>query len=150
REAGGRAEPCRVDVTRAGEVDGMVAVARERFGRLDVVIHCAGILRQSPLETTSEADWQEVLAGNPTGAVLVAPGAPASRRGGGGWRRCEREVAAPWSTWPRGRPSAPRQTTGPTARRRRASSSSRRWRHSREPRIGSASTESARGSWTAR
>jgi len=84
REAGGRAEPCRVDVTRADEVDGAVGLARQGFDRLDVVINCAGILRQSPLETTSEAEWQEVLAVNLTGAFLVTRAALAALRAGGG------------------------------------------------------------------
>jgi len=84
REVGGRAEPCRVDVTRADEIDGAVALARDRFGRLDVVIHCAAILRQNPLETTSEAEWQEVLAVNLTGAFLVTRTALTALQAGGG------------------------------------------------------------------
>ena len=84
REAGGRAEPCRVDVTRADEVDGAVGLAPQGFDRLDVVINCAGILRQSPLETTSEAEWQEVLAVNRTGAFLVTRAALAALRAEGG------------------------------------------------------------------
>jgi NAD(P)-dependent dehydrogenase (short-subunit alcohol dehydrogenase family) len=84
REAGGRADACRVDVTRADEVDAAVTRARERLGRLDIVIHCAAILRQSPLETTSEAEWQEVLAVNLTGAFLVTRAALAALRAGGG------------------------------------------------------------------
>src|SRR3972149_4528327 len=50
---------------------GAVPLARQRLGRLDVVIHCAGILRIAPLEATSEKEGGEVLAGNLTGGVLV-------------------------------------------------------------------------------
>ncbi len=84
RRVGGPAEAVRCDVTRAGDVDAVVALARERFGRLDVVIHCAGILRVAPLEATSEKEWGEVLAVNLTGAFLVTKAAMAAMREQGG------------------------------------------------------------------
>lgn len=84
RRVGGPAEAVRCDVTRAADVDAAVALARERFGRLDVVIHCAGILRVAPLEATSEKEWGEVLAVNLTGAFLVTKAAMAAMRERGG------------------------------------------------------------------
>jgi NAD(P)-dependent dehydrogenase (short-subunit alcohol dehydrogenase family) len=54
RAAGGRADASPCDVTRAEDVDAAVALARRAFGRLDVVINCAGILRVASLEDTSE------------------------------------------------------------------------------------------------
>jgi NAD(P)-dependent dehydrogenase (short-subunit alcohol dehydrogenase family) len=81
---GGAGEARRCDITRAEEIEAAVAIARERFGRLDVVINCAGILRKSPLETTSEAEWQEVLAVNLTGAFLVTRAALVALRAQGG------------------------------------------------------------------
>jgi NAD(P)-dependent dehydrogenase (short-subunit alcohol dehydrogenase family) len=83
--AGGRAEACCVDVTRGEDVDAAVVRARHAFGRLDVVIHCAGILRVAPLEHTSEKEWAQVLDVNLTGAFLVTRAAlRALREGGGG------------------------------------------------------------------
>jgi NAD(P)-dependent dehydrogenase (short-subunit alcohol dehydrogenase family) len=85
RAAGGRAEAAGCDVTRAEEVDAAVALARRAFGRLDVVINCAGILRVAPLEATSEKEWEEVLAVNLTGAFLLTRAAlRALREQGGG------------------------------------------------------------------
>jgi len=84
RKAGGRAEPCRCDVSQAADVDAAVALARQRFGRLDVLINCAGIFRAAPLEATSEKEWGEVLAVNLTGAFLQARAAMAAMREGGG------------------------------------------------------------------
>lgn len=42
---GGRAEACRVDVARWEDVKATVDRARRAFGRLDVLVNCAGILR---------------------------------------------------------------------------------------------------------
>jgi NAD(P)-dependent dehydrogenase (short-subunit alcohol dehydrogenase family) len=85
RAAGGRAEGCACDVTRAEAVDAAVALARRAFGRLDVVVNCAGILRVAPLEHTSEKEWEEVLAVNLTGAFLLTRAAlRALREQGGG------------------------------------------------------------------
>jgi NAD(P)-dependent dehydrogenase (short-subunit alcohol dehydrogenase family) len=83
--AGGRAEASGCDVTRAEDVDAAVTLARRAFGRLDVVVNCAGILRVAPLEHTSEKEWEEVLAVNLTGAFLVTRAAlRALREQGGG------------------------------------------------------------------
>jgi len=82
---GGRAEAIRCDVTRWAEVQEAVDSARRIFGRLDVVVNCAGILRGSRLEDTTEEDWNEVLRVNLTGAFLVTKAAmKAMREQGGG------------------------------------------------------------------
>jgi len=82
---GGRAEAIRCDVTRWVDVQTAVETARRVFGRLDVVINCAGILRGSRLEDTSEEDWNQVLRVNLTGAFLVTKAAmKALREQGGG------------------------------------------------------------------
>jgi NAD(P)-dependent dehydrogenase (short-subunit alcohol dehydrogenase family) len=84
RQAGGRAEACRCDVTRWEDIEAAVALARERLGRLDVVVNCAGILRVARLEATSEKEWQEVLDVNLTGAFRLTKAALAALRLGGG------------------------------------------------------------------
>lgn len=82
---GGRAEAIRCDVTRWADVQAAVDAARRVFGRLDVVVNCAGILRGNRLEDTTEEDWNEVLRVNLTGAFLVTKAAmKAMREQGGG------------------------------------------------------------------
>jgi NAD(P)-dependent dehydrogenase (short-subunit alcohol dehydrogenase family) len=80
----GRAEAARCDVTRLADAEAAAATARRVFGRLDVVVNCAGILRASPLEETSEEAWNEVLRVNLTGAFHVTKAAMKTLRGQGG------------------------------------------------------------------
>jgi len=83
--SGQRAEACACDVTRWDQVQAAVQTARRLFGRLDVLINCAGILRAHLLEETPEEEWNEVLQVNLTGAFLLTKaGMAAMREQGGG------------------------------------------------------------------
>jgi NAD(P)-dependent dehydrogenase (short-subunit alcohol dehydrogenase family) len=65
-------------------VQAAVETARRLFGRLDVVVNCAGILRAGRLEETSEEDWNDVLRVNLTGAFLLTRAAMRAMREQGG------------------------------------------------------------------
>jgi NAD(P)-dependent dehydrogenase (short-subunit alcohol dehydrogenase family) len=56
--------------TREG-ADGVVGAALDAYGRLDVVIPNAGILRSADLADTTDALWDEVLGVNLRGAFVV-------------------------------------------------------------------------------
>jgi NAD(P)-dependent dehydrogenase (short-subunit alcohol dehydrogenase family) len=84
RKAGGHAEGVRCDVTIWDQVQAAVDRARKAFGRLDVVINCAGILKSHFLEETPEAEWRQVLDVNLTGAFLVTKAAMKTMREQGG------------------------------------------------------------------
>jgi NAD(P)-dependent dehydrogenase (short-subunit alcohol dehydrogenase family) len=84
RGQGGKAEACRCDVTGEEETLAVTRQARERFGRLDVVVHCAGIMRVDAIEATSLLDWNETLRVNLTGAFLMTKAAMAALREQGG------------------------------------------------------------------
>ena len=51
----------KLDVTSKAEIDSAVAVAMQRFGRIDVLVNNAGILRDRVLVNMSEADWDAVI-----------------------------------------------------------------------------------------
>ncbi len=61
RERGGEAVSDGSDVSNFNEAGAMIAKAIESFGRLDVVINNAGILRDRMLVNMSEAEWDAVI-----------------------------------------------------------------------------------------
>ncbi len=61
------AEGFRVDVTDRPAVEGFVAAARARFGRLDVLVNSAGIREIVPVLDLDPAEWHRVLEINLSG-----------------------------------------------------------------------------------
>ncbi len=84
RRQGGRAAACRCDVTRWEDARAAVEQARRAFGRLDVLVNCAGILRIHLLEETPEEEWRQVLEVNLTGAFFITKATLAAMREQGG------------------------------------------------------------------
>ena len=65
---------------------GTVEMAQqEAGGDLTAFFHCAGVLREAPIESTSVADWERTLAVNLTSAFVLVRGlAPLLAANGGG------------------------------------------------------------------
>ena len=61
RGEGGAAEACRADVSKAAEVETMVASCLEAFGRIDVLDNNVGILEVGGPVEASEESWDRVL-----------------------------------------------------------------------------------------
>jgi 3-oxoacyl-[acyl-carrier protein] reductase len=59
------------DVGRREDADRLVEAARERFGRLDVLVNNAGITRDGLLIRMRDDDWDRVLETNLRGAFLM-------------------------------------------------------------------------------
>jgi len=62
RALGGEAVASHHDVSDWTEADGLVRLAREAFGGLDVLVNNAGILRDRAFANMSEAEWDAVVA----------------------------------------------------------------------------------------
>jgi NAD(P)-dependent dehydrogenase (short-subunit alcohol dehydrogenase family) len=85
RDAGGRAESLRLDVTDESGATAIVRRIAERFGRLDILVNNAGVDLTVPVEELSVADWDRILAVNLRGPFLMSKLAmEAMRLQGGG------------------------------------------------------------------
>ncbi len=74
-----------LDVTRDADWKAAVALAEERFGKLDVLVNNAGILGMPSILDETEEHWNQVIAVNQTGVFLGMRAAiPALQRAGGG------------------------------------------------------------------
>ncbi len=61
REAGGVAEPMLCDISSWEAGEAVVARALELFGRIDILVNNAGIHDPSPIESMTEAQWDDVV-----------------------------------------------------------------------------------------
>lgn len=63
-------DTARMDVSSPQDWQKVVGQCKDRFGGLDILINCAGILREAPVTETSLEMWNEVLSVNLTGTFL--------------------------------------------------------------------------------
>jgi 3-oxoacyl-[acyl-carrier protein] reductase len=64
RKKGGEAVAVSCDVSKASEVKRMVDAVLRSFGRMDIVVNNAGIIRRGTIETVTEEDWDRVIEVN--------------------------------------------------------------------------------------
>ena len=67
-EKGGRALTFRQDVKDYDAIKIMVEGVKTHFGRLDIIVNNAGILRDKALMLMEEQDWEDVMSTNLSGA----------------------------------------------------------------------------------
>lgn len=73
--AGGKALAVRCDATDRPQVEAMVAQAVEKFGRLDILVTCAGITRDNLIHKMTDDDWDGVIDTHLKGTFLTAQAA---------------------------------------------------------------------------
>ena len=84
-EAGGEALFVRLDVTDESSWKSAVEAVVERFGKVDILVNNAAILRVQGLLETTEEIWDEVMDVNAKGTFLGAKSViPEMRKAGGG------------------------------------------------------------------
>ena len=74
-EIGGRAVRC--DVTSRTQVEAAVGFAAEPQGRLDILVTCAGILRDNLIHKLTDDDWESVIDTHLRGTFLAVQAAQA-------------------------------------------------------------------------
>jgi len=69
---GGQALAVTMDVCVQSEIDAALAQTIARFGALDILINCAGVIKPASLETLSLDEWRSCFLVNVDGALLLA------------------------------------------------------------------------------
>jgi glucose 1-dehydrogenase len=86
RAVGGQAAALALDVRERAAVDAAVAVAVSQFGRLDILVECAGISHRGNFLDLDPETWDRILAVNLTGMFHLGQAAARQmvRQGAGG------------------------------------------------------------------
>ena len=71
REAGGEAVACMESVATMAGGERIVQTAIDNFGKLDIVVTCAGILRDRMVFNMTEQEWDDVIAVHLKGTFSV-------------------------------------------------------------------------------
>ena len=85
-ERGSRAIGLPADVSRQDQAEALVSQTVAEFGRLDILVNCAGIIARSSVMEATEAQWDSVLGVNLKGTFFCSRAAADHMvaRGGGG------------------------------------------------------------------
>jgi 3-oxoacyl-[acyl-carrier protein] reductase len=85
-DASAAAQMVQVNITDLDNVQRAMAETMKRFGRIDVLVHCAGLAGETvPLEATSPETWRKVIDVNLIGTYNICRTAvPAMRAAGSG------------------------------------------------------------------
>jgi NAD(P)-dependent dehydrogenase (short-subunit alcohol dehydrogenase family) len=70
RAAGGECASLAADVVKADRVKAVVSEAMSTFGRVDILVNVAGLVRQNKIEDTDEREWDEVFDVNCRGTFF--------------------------------------------------------------------------------
>ena len=62
----------KANVTKVTDVENMVKIVKEKFGKIDILINSAGIVNNIPAEELSKEEWDKVIEVNLTGVFLCA------------------------------------------------------------------------------
>lgn len=83
KAAGGQALALKGDVSDADDVAGLFSAAKEAFGRIDVVVNCAGLMTMANIHPSNLDSFDQTIAVNLRGSFLVLGQAAAQVDDGG-------------------------------------------------------------------
>ena len=72
RRFGGPVIPVQADISKMGDIRGLVNRTVKEFGKIDFLVNNAGTIRRNPPEDYSEEDWDEVININLKGSFFLA------------------------------------------------------------------------------
>ena len=82
-QEGGRCEAVEVDVRSFAQTERFAQAALDTFGRLDIAVAAAGILRRQPLAEMTDAAWDDMMAVDLSGVLRVFRSCAARMSAGG-------------------------------------------------------------------
>jgi 3-oxoacyl-[acyl-carrier protein] reductase len=83
RSSGGKAEVCIADVRDMNSAERLVSEAVKKFGKLDVLVNNAGIVKDALVENMGTEQWKDVLETNLSGVFNCSKAAYPVMRGQG-------------------------------------------------------------------
>lgn len=85
-ETGGKAEVVVADIADERDIIGLIEVVAEKFGRLDILVNCAGITHSAALEQTQTSDFDRCMQVNARGPfILCREALPMLRKASAGY-----------------------------------------------------------------
>ena len=75
QDNGGKSKAYQADISEKKQVYGLIEEAVRSFGRIDILVNVAGILKVSPFLETTEEDWDRTQAVNLKGTFLCCQAA---------------------------------------------------------------------------
>src|SRR3990172_10268799 len=86
QQAPGRVEAAVTDVRNYNQVEGLMALAEQKFGGIDILVNNAGVGLLRPVDQITPEEWDEVIDTNLTGCFYcVRAVLPRMKRRGGGY-----------------------------------------------------------------
>src|SRR5580692_7781270 len=70
--AGGKAAAFALDIASEESIKAAAKAVIERFGKVEILVNCAGITRDDLMMKMKREDWDDVLSTNLTGAFLLS------------------------------------------------------------------------------
>ncbi len=67
----GAPEPITGDVSRSGFCDAVISAVTERYGRLDVLVNAAGIIKRTDVIGTTDEAWRQIFGVNVDGIFFM-------------------------------------------------------------------------------
>lgn len=83
RAVGGQCTPVAVDVRDSAQVDALMQTALDTYGRLDIAVAGAGILRRAPIAQLDDAAWEDMLSVDLAGVLRTLRAAALRMEGPG-------------------------------------------------------------------
>lgn len=71
-ESGGIAIPSKLDITKIDSIEDTVNTCINEFGKIDILINCAGICQEKKIEELTEKDWDIVMTINLKGTFFMS------------------------------------------------------------------------------